>query len=173
MAAAFINMWAERSPKAWGFIERCRSAARKGSTLITPFGRKKRHQIVTRENIHSLQNEASNFPHQSIASDLTLDSAITAGPILRERDCWIVILMHDEILTEVPDDPESIEWARKTITDIMQATPAKWGITQIPFVAETEVGKRWGIYRKPDKGGKWAEYLRSKVHLVDRDVRAA
>ena len=97
-----------------------------------------------------MQNEASNFPHQSIASDICLEGASDAAPILRPYDTWIVNVVHDDAMFETPDNPESIERTKKVIIDCMEAVPIRYGITQIPFKAEADVGRRWGIYRHAD-----------------------
>lgn len=147
----FITAWAKRSPGAWSFIQKCRTAPAKGLTLVTPFGRKKRHWLVTQENLHAMQNEASNMPHQSIASDINLVGAGICAPLLRKRDVWLVNLVHDEAMFECPDNAETIEWAKNLIISTMEQVPIDWGITQVPFKAEADIGRRWSIYRKPTK----------------------
>jgi DNA polymerase-1 len=171
-AQGYIDWWKTHFPVAWEFLQKLRNAVLKGYTLVTPFGSKKRHWVVTRDNLHSLQNEACNFPFQNIASNVTLAAAIKIAPTLRERDCWIVNLVHDEILVECPDNPQTISWASNLLTQAIEDVPREWGITRVPFKADTEIGRRWGIYRHDDKNGKWAEYLRSKIHLVTEEEAA-
>jgi DNA polymerase I len=103
-AQGYINYWKQKFPVAWAFLEKCRKAVTRGQTLITPFGSKKRHGIVTGENLNALQNEACNFPFQNVASNIALYAAISIGPKLRERGAYIILLVHDEILVECPDD---------------------------------------------------------------------
>lgn len=156
VAQQWIDRWFDRSPEAKKFIERCRSAPAKGTTLVTCFGRKKRHWIVTRENLNALQNEASNFPHQSIAGDICLLGAAKADRIfqeLRERSdmggwgIYPVNEVHDEAMFECPDHPEVIAWAKNVIIKCMESIPLEWGLTTVPFKAEADVGRRWSIYR--------------------------
>lgn len=147
-AQRWINKWFERSPKAKAFIDSCRSMPLKGRTLLTPFGRKKRHHLITQENLQGLQNEASNFPHQAIASDINLLGAARARPLLRCLGFFPVNLVHDEVMFEGPDDPKLIKAAKDIIIKCMEAIPVEWGITQVPFKAEADVGRRWSIYRK-------------------------
>lgn len=152
----WIDRWFARSPEAKKFIERCRAAPAKGTTLVTCFGRKKRHWIVTRENLNALQNEASNFPHQSIAGDICLLGAAKADKIfqyLRESlamggwGIYPVNEVHDEAMFECPDDPLIIAWAKNVIIKCMESIPIEWGLTTVPFKAEADVGRRWSIYR--------------------------
>jgi DNA polymerase-1 len=147
-AQRWIDRWFRRSPKAKAFIDRCRAAPITGTTLVTPFGRKKRHMIVTRENLKALQNEASNFPHQSIASEICGLGAAKAAEILEFWGIYPVNAVHDESMFECPDIPEVIAWAKWVIEQCMESIAPEWNLRAVPFKAEGDVGKRWGIYRK-------------------------
>jgi len=146
-AQHIIDRWFIRSPGAKAFIDECRQAPLNNQTLITPFGRKKRHHVVTVENLHALQNEASNFPHQSIASDICLLGAAKARPILRPFDIHPVNVVHDEAMFECPDHVELISWAKFVIERCMESIPIEWGLTGVPFKAEGDVGEYWAVYR--------------------------
>jgi DNA polymerase-1 len=149
MAQSFIDKWANRSPKAWTFMAKCRNAPIKGQNLVTMFGRRKRHWLVTRENVASLQNEASNFPHQSMSHDICLHGGMKAAPLLRPYGVYPCNEVHDEVMFECPDIPELIAFAKYVITRCMESIAPEWGLTEIPFLAEADVGRRWNIYRNP------------------------
>jgi DNA polymerase-1 len=149
VAQGFIDKWANRSPKAWAFMARCRNAPIKGQNLITVFGRRKRHWLVTRENVNSLQNEASNFPHQSMSHDICLHGGMKAAPLLKPYGVFPCNEVHDEVMFECPDIPELIAFAKYVIVKCMESIAPAWGLTQIPFLAEADVGRRWNIYRNP------------------------
>jgi uracil-DNA glycosylase family 4 len=147
-ARRWIEVWFARSPKAKKFIQSCRDCVLEGKTMLTPFGRKKRHHIVTQENLRDLQNEASNFPHQAIASDINILGAAKARPLLACLGFFPVNIVHDEIMFEGPDDPALIKEAKDILVKCMQAIPVEWGLTAVGFVAEADVGRRWSIWRK-------------------------
>jgi DNA polymerase-1 len=156
-AQKWIDGWFERCPKAEKFINKCRNVPRVGGTMITPFGRKKRHHLVTRELLGDLQNEAANFPHQSIASDMTLHSAIAisvdksvikAQKLLKEFDARIIILVHDSILIEAPDNEEVCREIIKVVLDVMHRMAPAWGLRRVPFIADAKWGTRWGSLEK-------------------------
>jgi DNA polymerase-1 len=149
VAQSFIDKWASRSPKAWDFMTKCRNAPIKGQNLVTMFGRRKRHWLVTRENVSNLQNEASNFPHQSMSHDICLHGGIKATPLLRPYGVYPCNEVHDEVMFECPDIPELISFAKYVITKCMESIAPSWGLTEIPFLAEADVGRRWNIYRNP------------------------
>lgn len=143
-AQVWIDGWAEQFPIAWQYIQRCRLAPVKGQNLVTPFGRRKRAGVVSRERLRDLQNEAANFPHQSIASDITLVSACKVNKPLQKMGIKIVNLIHDAILVELPQDRVLFEEASAYVIEEMQKTPVEWGIDRIPFEADAKLGYRWG-----------------------------
>jgi DNA polymerase-1 len=150
-AQKWIDIWFKRSPKARDYIMSCRMAPLRNQTLLTCFGRKKRHWLVTRENIEAMQNEASNFPHQSIASDICLLGGARAQTEFERsgRDIHVVNLVHDEAMFECPDTPQDIDFCRSVLIRNMESIAPEWGLTRVPFKAEADVGKRWGIWRNP------------------------
>ena len=143
-AQKLIDDWFRRMPKAKEYIDSCRMAVVQGKTLQTEIGRKRRFGLVTAENLKQLQNEAANFAIQSLASDFTLISAMTAAPLLRGLDAHIVNLVHDSILVEVPDDPAVIRQVAKVMTEVMIETPKRAVNSAVPFDVEVKVGKEWG-----------------------------
>jgi DNA polymerase I-like protein with 3'-5' exonuclease and polymerase domains len=118
----------------------------RGQDITTVFGRRKRHGLVSQGNIAFLQNEAANMPHQSIASDITLHTAIRTYETLANWDVKIVNLIHDAILLEVPKTNGNemrhrvVEYVSKTFAQV----PVDYGITAVPFKADAAYGHRWG-----------------------------
>jgi DNA polymerase-1 len=144
-AQRYIDMWLKGYPGAAKFIEWCRRAPHTGATLITPFGRKKRHWIVVKENLQAIENEASNFPHQSIASDICLETAIRVQPVLRRYNIHIINLVHDSILLEaVHCTEERKQWAIKLVKNTFQQVALDIGIRNTPWKAEAKRGLSWG-----------------------------
>lgn len=144
-AQRWIDGWFERFPGAAAYIQQCRMAPIKNQTIITCFGNKKRPGVVTRERIKDLQNESANFPHQNIASNLTMHSGILLVDDLRENfDTHLCNTVHDCLVGEVPLDAEHIRMTAAHMQGVMETVAPQWGLTKIPFVAEGEFGHRWG-----------------------------
>ena len=142
-AQRWINKWLDRFPDAARFIKGCRNAVMKGQALGTVFGRKRRFGIVTLERRRRLENTASNFPHQSTAADITLIAGTILEPILREKyNALIVNTVHDCLIIEC--DPEDREEISHLVTTTMEQVPKDWGLLRVPFLAESELGIRWG-----------------------------
>lgn len=139
----WVTGWAQRFPVAWEYIQQCRAAPLQGRTLITPFGRKRRFGIVSRANAHSVQNEASNFPFQSIASDITL---VANGRCIKDPRYkgLPVNIIHDAGLHQVINNPDAIDLQAALITHYMESEAPKWGLSAVPFKAEAKVGTHWG-----------------------------
>ncbi|MEE8598943.1 MAG: DNA polymerase [Dehalococcoidales bacterium] len=151
VAQDMLDGWADRYPTASKFIQKCRDTVKSGQVMTTCFGRKKRIQLVTYQNLNFLQNEAANFPHQSIASDITLHAAIRTWRELLDMGVRIVNLIHDALLLEVPitHDNHIRDDAIALVRCEMAQVPKDWGVSQeIPFESEGEVGHRWGSLRK-------------------------
>ena len=143
-ASAMIRTWFRRAPQAADYIQACRRAPTSGRVLETPFGRRRRFGLITRENLNTLQNEAVNFPMQSTASDLTLTFAMSIDTALRANwGAGIVNLIHDSVLVEVPERSntgELVEWMRER----MKRHPQTVLETTLPFDVSVAIGTRWG-----------------------------
>lgn len=148
----WITGWFERFPEASKFLKRCKEAPQKGVTLVSAFGRKRRFGVVSHEKLRDLQNEAMNFPEQSAAHDITLLAGIEVRNYVRETyDCIIVNEVHDCLVNDLPDDMGVIVPCAKYIMAAMERVPVEWGLNEIPFLAEAEVGYRWGMEQKLSK----------------------
>lgn len=145
-----LDGWFDRFQVAGKFIKRCRNTPTKNQIITTCFGRKKRVGLVTKGTLNFLQNEAANFPHQSIASDITLHTAIRTYKQLDEWGIRIVNLVHDSIIMEVPITPgdELQERAIGYVGRTFEQVPRDWGLTAIPFKADAEYGHRWGSLKE-------------------------
>lgn len=151
-AQMMLDAWARKFPGAWGFIQKCRQAPLQGFNLRTPFGYRKRFQVIAPENMVDTLNEAANFPHQSIASTITVHGGIrTRHQLKADFDTDIVNTVHDSLLLEVPDDKATIIAATNLVIAEMEQVPKDWGITRIPFKADAKVGNRWGNLVDIDK----------------------
>lgn len=150
-AQGWINAWYRKYPQAHKFLEACRQVPIKGQVLVNVFGFKRRFGVVGQELLKGMQNEASNFPCQSTASHITLHAGIECQPVLeREYDTYICNLVHDSILLDCPDDDAICSEVAKMVMSKMEEVPKKWGLTRIPFKAESKMGYRWGELSKYD-----------------------
>lgn len=149
--AEMIDGWFIRYNVAGKFIGKCRRAPTSNQVITTCFGRKKRVGLVSRSNLKHLQNEAANFPHQSIASDITLMTAIFVWRLLRLWGVKIVNLVHDSIIMEVPilaDGGELRERVINLVSNTLAQVPKDYGLVRVPFKSDAEVGHRWGSLSK-------------------------
>jgi uracil-DNA glycosylase family 4 len=146
MAQSWIDGWAERFPGAWEFIQKCRMAPIRGETITTCFGNKKRPGVVSREKLKDLQNESANFPHQSIASNLTVRSGIELIDVLElDYDTYIINTVHDCIVMETPLNMPHIHTVANLVMNKMREIPTRFKqLNTIPWKAEAEVGVHWG-----------------------------
>jgi len=141
-AQRMIDDWFERAPKAYQYLKSCDEAVIKGEILATPLGRLRRFGLITDQNFEDLQKEARNFRIQSIASDMTLISAITMQPKLEQIDAHVINLVHDSILVECPEN--EVYKAAKIIVSTMEETPRRVLNSEVPFEVDIKVGYNWG-----------------------------
>ena len=120
--------------------------AKANCELRTEMGRVRRWSLITRDNVWKVENQATNFKGQSMASDLTLLSLIQLNKQLKANDWGRVMLsVHDSIVFSVK--PEFIHDAVSLITRIM-TTPVFE--TTTPFKVDVEVGLTYGSVESYD-----------------------
>lgn len=141
----WVKGWIGRFPVAAAFLEnKCRKAARIGSFLQTPMGRRRRFPKMKGSQVVRLENQAANFPPQSIASDCTLLAAIAAEEELLAIGCHIILLVHDAIIVETPPDIIIARIARDIIKHYMTKIPKEWLKTDVPFLTDFKLSYNWG-----------------------------
>jgi DNA polymerase-1 len=143
-AQRLIEVWFARSPEAAAFLRAQRVACMHNRTLVTIFGRKRRPGIVTKERLDGLMNEYANFHMQSPVADFTNHSGIEINPRIQRYGAHILNLVHDSILTEVPNNPECIRACALIMKEVMEDVPTRWIKTPITFKADFMTGTHWG-----------------------------
>lgn len=124
---AFWDLYSDyhRAQQQWK-----RDALEKGE-LVTPFGRKRRWQLITPENIREIENQAVNFPVQSTASDFCSTAVIRLTDELPRRNLgWPLYTVHDEIVCEIRKD--RIAEGIAVINEIMSNPPIDTNEAQFP-----------------------------------------
>lgn len=152
-AQTWIDSWAELYPDAWAWLEKQAHLPLEGKTLVTPLGRRRSFGLVTRETMKATMNEARGFKPQSLASDNTLHSAIEMEPLIEPLDAYIVNLVHDSILIELPNNKRIAKEVYRIAKETMEAMPNKLLGTIVPFPVDVKVGKRWGKLSEWDGNG--------------------
>lgn len=141
-AQEYIN-WLWRTFSAVGHWEKeVEKEIRAKGVLISPFGRKRRFHLLTRENLQASFREGINFFPQSTASDLTLCAAITLAEKIDHSRAAICILVHDSIIADVEDD--YVDEYSKLCEQVMEATAKEELGWHMPFKVEIGVGDSWG-----------------------------
>jgi len=109
--------------------------------LESPFNRRRRFHLLTKENIEASYREAINFFPQSTASDLTLTSAIFIAREIDQARAAILLLVHDSIIAECDEDyvGEYSSICRR----IMESRAKEELGWNLPFVVDIGVGHTW------------------------------
>ena len=152
-AQSIIDKWFAPMPKVKEYINNRRRMATRGEPCVTIFGRE-RHFVMTDTERNHIQNEYINTPIQGTASDFTMLSLLNIYDYLQEN--WegkarIISTVHDSIIIEVEDKPEYLKEIGNTCINIMANTPLQYvPDCPVPFVADAEVGYKWGEMYKLD-----------------------
>lgn len=152
-AQEIIDKWFAPMPKVKEFINNRRRMATRGEPCVTIFGRE-RHFVITDSELNHIQNEYINTPIQGTASDFTMFSLLNIYDYLEAN--WkdkarIVTTVHDSIILEVEDKPEYLKEIGNKCIEIMANTPLQYvPDCPVPFVADAEIGYKWGEMYKLD-----------------------
>jgi DNA polymerase-1 len=108
--------------------------------LVSPFGRRRRFHLITKNNWPGIQNEAYSFLPQSTASDLTL----LAGIKLHKQGMSHMLRqpIHDAWLFECEEDIK--EDVGKAVGDAMTEVAAENFTDFIKFPTDIGYAKNWG-----------------------------
>ena len=132
-----------------------RKMATRGEPCVTIFGRE-RHFVLTDSELNHIQNEYINTPIQGTASDFAMFSLMNIYDYLQQN--WkgrarIVATVHDSIIIEVEDTPEALKTIGNKCVELMATTPLQYvPDCPVPFVADAEIGYKWGEMYKLDMG---------------------
>jgi uracil-DNA glycosylase family 4 len=139
--------WFRRFAQAAVWLDELHRSPLIGRTVISPFGRRRRFGVVSRDNYVELKNQSANFPMQSTASDLTLYSAMR----MQEQwdrdgvDAHVVCLVHDAIVVECPE--ETADERSAELRAMMEDTPRRVLGSAIAFPVDVHIGRAWGTLK--------------------------
>lgn len=149
--------WFAQFPSAAQWLNELHQSPFLGRTVISPFGRRRRFGVVSRDNYHDLKNQSANFPMQSTASDLTLLSGmrIQRQWLASGLDAAVICLVHDALVVEASD--ETAEQASAELKKIMEDTPVRILQPAIDFPVEIHTGQSWGTLKFEEMAGHKAK----------------
>jgi len=128
-------------PEIVEFRKETRQRVRDGKDLITPWGRRRRYTLITKENERDIMNEALAFLPQSTASDMCVQALTWLRPELRGKG-FIRNIIHDALLIEChADDAEEV--AALTNKRMIESAQSIVG-DYVKFATDYKVGKNWG-----------------------------
>ena len=144
-AQEMIDGWNRKYYGAAAYLQWCADQVTQGNYLETPFGRRRRFGLVSPATLNALQNEAKNFPIQSSSSDLLLDCSMLMEEALKEKfDTYILNLIHDSDLLDIPANKQTLMAVGAFANDIMTKRPIDRFNCPIPFKTDFEIGFNWG-----------------------------
>lgn len=144
-AQELINNWFKNVPGITRWLQQNIDDATKKSYIDNVYGRR-RWLLFLNSNIPSLvsaaKRETGNTPIQSLASDICSVAAIELKRFYDknpEDDCRIVNLVHDNIISEVPEEKADFYFSEKVKIMETKSNPLK----VVPLVVDGKITKRW------------------------------
>jgi DNA polymerase I len=128
-------------PEIVEFREQTKQTVRSGQDLVTPWGRRRRFMLITKENVKSVMNEALAFMPQSTASDMCLQAATWVRRDLKGLG-YIRNLVHDSILAECHEE-DAEEVAALLNRRMVEAAELIVG-DYVKFATDYKIGRDWG-----------------------------
>ena len=119
--------------------------AKLGGITSPYFNRTFHFDLINNNNHRDVVKQAVNYPVQGTASDITCAAAIEAQPRLEALGAGVIGLVHDSIIADVPE-----QYEQEAVTIITRALEdaGRKVFPIIPWVAEAEVGYKWGDMQK-------------------------
>lgn len=140
-----IDLWFSKVPRIKQWLADNLEFAKKHGYVVSRLGRVRQLPFV-RSNYPKFKSssarEAGNTPIQSELSDVCAHAAVLLRREFnnnKKDGCRIVNLVHDNILSEVPDD--RVEYYHKLKKEIMEVRVNT--LKHIPLVVDTKVTKKW------------------------------
>jgi DNA polymerase-1 len=141
-SAPYIEwLWQEFADVA-AWVEELKQRIKTDGFLQTPFGRKKRFHLLTRENANASYREGVNFMVQSTAHDFTLWSFINLHRQLDPENCQLAIEVHDSIVADTKED--YLDTGVQQIRQLMEIAPKETIEWELPFTVDVHTGHKWG-----------------------------
>ncbi len=142
LALEYMQRFFSVIPEIVEWQERIKFQVKNGDDLVTPFGRHRRYNLITKANERNVMNEALAFLPQSTASDCTIRAAIFSNPILEhEFNAKIVNLVHDAIMIDSPQDvvEDALKIVEECMIDSAQAVVGDF----VKFATQSSYGNSW------------------------------
>jgi uracil-DNA glycosylase family 4 len=111
-----------------------------GEDLVSPFGRRRRFWLITKQNERDVINEALSFVPQSTASDICLSALTTLRPMLRGL-AFIRLTIHDALVSECKE--KDIDEVRQMMQFVMEEK-GRLFTDYVPFTTDATIGQNWG-----------------------------
>lgn len=140
-ARPFVKWWRKEFSGVFAWHKEVEKDIRTRGYLASPFGRKRRFHLLTKENINSIIREGVNFYPQTTASDLTLTSAIVIGNEIDWNRAALCLSVHDSNLADIDED--YIDDYRVIVKQVMEAQAKNALGWTLPFLVDTGVGETW------------------------------
>jgi len=128
-------------PEVVAFQEEMKRKVHAGEDLVTPWGRRRRYALITKENEHTIMNEALAFMPQSTASDMCVLALTWTRPEIKGLG-FIRNIVHDSLLVEGHRD--NMDQLQEIVERNMLRAAEYIVGDYVKFKVDSKIGKNWG-----------------------------
>ena len=141
VAEAFVKKYDSIMPGLAAWKKAQEATLRTKGYLPYRTGSRRRSPYVNEVNKEDVRKESFNSPCQGQASQMTSLSAIRLHEQMPKFGAYILLLVHDSIIIEIPK--ENVNEVARLAISTMESTAAEF-FPSVQWKAEAEVGERWG-----------------------------
>ena len=146
-AAEFIENYFKTYSSVNDFINSTIQKTEETGFVQTIFGRKRHIANINSKNKlekSGAERMAVNTPVQGSAADIVKKAMLDVSKALEEENTQakLILQVHDELLVECPDNPQTIEKTISIIKEKMENTVK----LNVPLKVSIEYGKNWGEF---------------------------
>ena len=140
-AEIYLRRFMKQFPDLAKWIKDTGNRALRDHYIETPYGRRRRFELITEDNFAEIKRQAVNFPIQSVASDICLRSLTCFVDTLNLELIRPIATVHDSIIFEV--DEYALPRALSIIKAVMEHD--ELGVCEeVPLQVDIAVGHNWG-----------------------------
>lgn len=141
LTTELVDKYFDPIPRVRQFREELLREARTTGFLQIPTGRRRRFDLITGDNWHSIEKQIYNFPMQSAGNECNMEAMYVGWT---EYGQWVRPLwpIHDAVLWNIKRSIP-IDVLDRFLT-MLQTVPQEVIGTSLPFYVDVDMGYRWG-----------------------------
>jgi DNA polymerase-1 len=141
-ARRLVDVMDDIIPNHHKYVDGIKKQVKEKGYVESYFGRQRRWPLITPENKHEIEKQATNMPIQSASSDLNLLNLVSLWEAKERWDAFPLFTVHDSILVDIPS-PDVIPEIKAFLED--NARRIVEG--KMEFIYDVKWGTNWAGHK--------------------------